>query len=56
MKAMDDLDGILKELGELYEFNREIRRFEFLKNAPYEANATALVVAEDSPEYKTGKD
>ena len=52
---MNDFDGILKELGELYEFNREIRRFEWKKNVTYGACEPVERVAEESPEYKTGK-
>ena len=29
MKATKNFDTILKELGDLYEFNREIQRFSF---------------------------
>ncbi|MCK4564343.1 MAG: hypothetical protein KAU94_06695 [Verrucomicrobia bacterium] len=53
---MNDFDGVLKELGELYEFNREIRSFVFLKKTPYGAIEPNALVAEDTPEYKTGND
>ncbi len=53
---MSDFDHILKELGELYEFNREIQKFKFLNKAAYEAIDSVGLVAEESPEYKTGND
>ncbi len=58
MRPMNDIDRVLKSLGELYAFNREIQRFEFTKNAPYGTpkQTTLTKVAEDSPEYKTGND
>ena len=56
MKPRNDFNGILKELGELYEFNREIQRFEFVKSAPYGASEPISQVAEEPPEYKTGND
>ncbi len=56
MTAANSFDGILKELGELYEFNREIQRFEWKKKVSYGVCELAERVAEDTPEYKTGKD
>ena len=53
---MNNFDGVLKELGELYEFNREIRRFEWKNNVSYRACEQVERVAEDTPEYKTGND
>ncbi|MEN7972205.1 MAG: hypothetical protein ABFR47_00055 [Verrucomicrobiota bacterium] len=55
---MNDFDHVLKELGELYVFNREIQRFEFVKNAPYGTTVPTgpAVVAEEPAEYKTGND
>ena len=53
---MSDFDHVLKELGELYEFNREIRKFKFVNKAAYEAGDSDGMVAENAPGYKTGKD
>jgi len=56
MKPMNNFDGVLKELGELYEFNQEIRRFEWKNKASYGAVESVARVAEDTPEYKTRND
>lgn len=54
---MSDFDHILKELGELYAFNREIQNFKFIEKGSYKATGSVeMRVAEDAPEYRTGND